>query len=167
MPVRMFRFASCLLIAFASIGVAVAQAVWPERPIQLIVPFRAGGGVDVIARSFAEVFGEQLRQPVVVIARDGVSGTIGTSAVAATKPHGYTLAFIPHGPITVQPHVIPTLAYKPESLVPLCQVFATQHVLAVRPDSFHQTLAEFIAAAKALPGKVSYGFGGVVAPEPA
>jgi tripartite-type tricarboxylate transporter receptor subunit TctC len=161
MPVCIFRFTLGLLIAFATSAVAFAQTVWPDRPIQLIVPFPAGGGVDVIARSFAEVFGEQLRQPVVVIARDGASGTIGTGAVAAVKPDGYTLAFTPNGPITVQPHVIPTLAYKPESLVPLCQVFAVQYVLAVRPDSRYQTLAELIAAAKAQPGKVSYGFGGV------
>ena len=125
------------------------------------MPFPAGGGVDVIARPFAEMFGELLHQSVVVVPRDGAAGTIGTGVVAAAKPDGYTLAFAPNGPITVQPHVISTLAYKPENLMPLCQIFAVQYVLAVRPDSPYKTLSDLIAAAKAQPGRVSYGFGGV------
>ncbi len=155
------RFVLSLVIALALHGTAAAQSAWPERPIQLVVPFPAGGGVDVIARPFAEIFGELLHQPVVVMSRDGASGTIGAGAVAAARPDGYTLAFTPNGPITVQPHVIPTLAYKVDSLTPLCQVFAVQYVLAVRPDSPYRTLGDLIAAAKAQPGKVSYGFGGV------
>lgn len=149
------------LVACALSGLAAAQSSWPERPIQMIIPFPAGGGVDVIARPFAEMLGAELHQPVVVIPRDGAAGTIGTGAVAAAKPDGYTLAFTPNGPVTVQPHVIPTLAYKFEQLQPLCQIFAVQYVLAVRPDSPYKTLGQLIAAAKAQPGKVSYGFGGV------
>ncbi|MBK7473475.1 MAG: hypothetical protein IPI73_25390 [Betaproteobacteria bacterium] len=98
----------------------------------MIVPFPAGGGVDVIARPFAEMFGALLQQPIVVMPRDGAAGTIGMGVVAAAKPDGYTLAFTPNGPVTVQPHVIPTLAYKMDSLQPLCQIFAVQYVLAVR-----------------------------------
>lgn len=151
-----------LLLAFSTLCEgAFAQASWPDRTIQLIVPFPAGGGVDVIARPFAEILGEQLHQTVVVVPRDGAAGTIGTAAVATAKPDGYTLAFTPNGPITVQPHVIPTLSYKPDSLVPLCQVFAVQYVLAVRADSPYKTLGDLIAAARAQPGKLTYGYGGV------
>jgi tripartite-type tricarboxylate transporter receptor subunit TctC len=150
-----------MLVALALSGIAGAQTAWPERSIQLIVPFPAGGGVDVLARPFAQIFGDLLHQPVVVVARDGAAGTIGTAAVASAKPDGYTLAFTPNGPLTIQPHVIPTLAYKPEDLVPLCQVFAVQYVLAVRADSPYKTLADFVAAAKAQPGKLTYGFGGI------
>ena len=142
-------------------GIAGAQPVWPDHPIQMIVPFPAGGGVDAIARPFAEMLGEHLHQPVVIVPRDGAAGTIGTGVVAAAKADGYTIAFTPNGPITVQPHVIPTLAYKMEQLQPLCQVFAVQYVLAVRADSPYKTLGDLIAAAKEKPGKVSYGFGGV------
>lgn len=149
-------FLACVLSAGAA-----AQPMWPEPPIQMIVPFPAGGGVDVIARPFAEMFGALLQQPIVVMPRDGAVGTIGMGVVAAAKPDGYTLAFTPNGPVTVQPHVIPTLAYKMDSLQPLCQIFAVQYVLAVRPDSPYRTLGELIAAAKAQPGKLSYGFGGV------
>jgi tripartite-type tricarboxylate transporter receptor subunit TctC len=148
--------AACLLS-----GIALAQSAWPDRPIQMIVPFPAGGGVDVIARPFAEMLGEILKQPVVVVPRDGAAGTIGTGVVAAAKPDGYTIAFTPNGPVTVQPHVIPTLAYRMDQLQPLCQIFAVQYVLAVPPTSPYKTLGDLIAAAKEKPGKVSYGFGGV------
>lgn len=150
-----------LAIAAAMSAPAAAQTAWPDRPVQLIVPFPAGGGVDVIARPFAEMWREHLGQPIVVVPRDGAAGTIGTAAVAAAKPDGYTLAFTPNGPITVQPHVISTLPYKIESLLPLCQIFAVQYVFVVRPDSPHKSLAELFAAAKAQPGKLSYGFGGI------
>lgn len=160
-PVSILRITLLAIVAALPYGAALAQTAWPERPVQLIVPFPAGGGVDAIARPFAEMLGEQLKQPFVVVPRDGAAGTIGTGAVANAKPDGYTLAFTPNGPITVQPHVIPTLAYKFEQLQPLCQIFAVQYVLAVRADSPYKTLQEFLAAAKAQPGKVSYGFGGV------
>jgi tripartite-type tricarboxylate transporter receptor subunit TctC len=152
-------FVACSAFAFS--GFALAEAAWPDHPITLIIPFPAGGAVDVIARPFAERFGELLHTPVVVIARDGASGTIGMGAVAAAKPDGYTLAFSPSGPITIQPHIIPTLAYKPENLAPLCQIFASEYVVAVRADSPYKTLDEFVKAAKAQPGKLTYGYGGV------
>ena len=158
MVVLRFTLLSC---ALALGGPAWSQAGWPDHPIQFIVPFPAGGGIDVIARPFAERFGELLHQAVVVIARDGASGTIGMGAVASARPDGYTLAFSPSGPLTIQPHVIPTLAYKPESLQPICQLFASEYVLAVRADSPYKSLDDFVKAAKARPGKLTYGFGGV------
>ena len=155
------RYVWLLLISSFFSAVAFAQEAWPTRPIQLIVPFPVGGGVDVIARPFAEILAELLHQSVIVVPRDGAAGTIGTAAVATAKPDGYTLAFTPNGPITVQPHVIATLPYKMDDLVPLCQLFAVQYVLAVRPDSPYKTLPELVAAAQAQPGKLTYGFGGV------
>ena len=109
---RVASIASTLVMALASMA-AGAQAAWPDRPIQLVVPFPAGGGVDVIARPFAEQLSTLLGQPVAVVAKDGASGTIGMAAVASAKPDGYTLAFTPNGPVTIQPHVIPLqlLAY--------------------------------------------------------
>jgi tripartite-type tricarboxylate transporter receptor subunit TctC len=154
------RAAGAMLAAMFALP-AFAQSAWPDRPIQLIVPFPAGGGVDVIARPFAEPFGALLGQPVVVAPRDGASGTIGMAAVASAKPDGYMLAFTPNGPVTIQPHVIPTLPYKLDGFVPLCQIFAVQYVLAVRPDSPFKTLGDLIAAAKAQPGNVKYAFGGI------
>jgi len=155
------RRATLLSVMLLFSEIALSQAPWPERTVQLIVPFPAGGGVDAIARPFADILGEILHQSIVVVPRDGAAGTIGVGFVASAKPDGYTLAFTPNGPITVQPHVIPGLAYKMDSLIPLCQVFAVQYVMAVRPDSPYKTLGDFIAAAKAQPGKLTYGFGGI------
>jgi tripartite-type tricarboxylate transporter receptor subunit TctC len=155
-------FVTCLwnaALLFAPL--VAAQSAYPDHAIQLIIPFPAGGGVDVIARPFAERFSEILKQPVVVIPRDGAAGTIGMGVVASAKPDGYTLAFSPVGPITIQPHVIPTLSYKAESLLPLCQLFASEYVFAVRGDSPYKSLGEFVKAARAQPGKLTYGFGGV------
>ena len=157
---RVGSIAATLVMALAS-AAASAQAAWPDRPIQLIVPFPAGGGVDVIARPFAEQLSTLLGQPVAVLAKDGASGTIGMAAVASAKPDGYTLAFTPNGPITIQPHVIPTLSYTFDGVVPLCQIFAVQYVLAVKPDSPFRTLADLVNAAKAKPGEIKYGYGGV------
>ena len=148
-------------VAIAFGASAAAQSSYPDHPITFIVPFPAGGGIDVIARPFAERFGELLHQPVVVMARDGASGTIGMGVVASAKPDGYTLAFSPSGPLTIQPHIIPTLSYKPENLQPICQLFASEYVIAVRGDSPYKSLDEFVKAAKAQPGKLTYGYGGV------
>jgi tripartite-type tricarboxylate transporter receptor subunit TctC len=156
-----FQRGSVVIAALVVSVTVAAQATWPERPVQLIVPFPAGGGVDVIARPFAELWSDMLHQPVVVIPRDGAAGTIGTAAVAAAKPDGYTFAFTPNGPITAQPHVIPSLSYKHDDLVPVCQLFAVQYVLAVRADSPYKTLSDLVATAKAQPGKLTYGFGGI------
>lgn len=160
----MKRFLPAALVAMTAVALAapaVAQSTYPDHPITFIVPFPAGGGIDVIARPFAERFGELLHQPVVVMARDGASGTIGMGVVAAAKPDGYTLAFSPSGPLTIQPHIIPTLSYKPENLQPICQLFASEYVIAVRADSPYKSLDEFVKAAKAQPGKLTYGYGGV------
>ncbi len=139
----------------------LAHADWPDHAITLIVPFPAGGGVDAIARPFAERLGERLHQPVVVVPRDGAAGTIGTAAMAAAKPDGYTLAFTPNGPLTIQPHVLSNLPYNASDIVPVCQVFTVEYVLAVRPDSPYKTFDDFAKAARAEPGKLSYGYGGV------
>jgi len=160
-PARRVLVACLSIVALSYAPLAAAQGAYPDHAIQLIIPFPAGGGVDVIARPFAERFGEILKQPVVVIPRDGAAGTIGMGVVASAKPDGYTLAFSPVGPITIQPHVIPTLAYKAESLQPLCQLFASEYVFAVRADSPYKSLDEFVKAARAQPGKLTYGFGGV------
>jgi len=161
MRIFAIKHALRMTVALLLCASAAAQPTWPDRSIQLIVPFPAGGGVDVIARPFAELWSAIIQQPVVVVPRDGAAGTIGIAAVAEAKPDGYTLAFTPNGPITVQPHVISTLPYKHDDLVPLCQVFAVQYVLAVRSGSPYKTLGDFVAAARSQPGKLTYGFGGV------
>ena len=148
--------AACVALAA---GKALAQSPWPERPVQFVVPFPAGGAVDVAARAFAERFGELVGRPVVMVNRDGASGTIGVAQVATARADGYTLGFVTHGPLVIQPHLMKDLPYKRDDLVPVCQVFASQYVLASAPTSRIASLGDLIAASKA--GKLSYGFGGV------
>jgi tripartite-type tricarboxylate transporter receptor subunit TctC len=144
-----------LLVALA----LPSRAEYPDRPIQLIVPFPAGGGVDVVGRKFAEVMTELLKQPVAVINRDGASGVIAMEFVANAAPDGYTLAFSPNGPITIQPY-LKKLPYDPAALKPICQVVEAFYVLAVPPGSNLANLKDLVARAKTPPG-VKYAIGGI------
>ena len=153
----------CAIAALALLapGPTAAQPSWPERPVQMIVPFPAGGAPDVVARAFADRFAELLGRPVVIVNREGASGTIGTAQVAAARADGYTLGFVTFGPLVIQPHLMKDLPYKPDALVPICQAFANQSVLAAAPAGAIATLADLLAAVKARPGKMNFGFGGV------
>ncbi|MEJ8855790.1 tripartite tricarboxylate transporter substrate binding protein [Variovorax robiniae] len=152
-----------LLIAAALAGLSsAAQAEWPDHAVQMIVPFPAGGTIDVVARRFAQAFSEQIKQPVPVMNRDGASGTIGTTAVVNSQADGNTVGFIPNGPLTVQPTLNPKLNYAIGSLKPVCQVFSFPFVLAVRADSPYKSLQDFLKAARAAaPSKeLTSGYGG-------
>jgi tripartite-type tricarboxylate transporter receptor subunit TctC len=149
------------LIAAAVLATAFpfpAIAAWPERPIEFIVPFPAGGTVDVVARRFGEAFAEAIGQPAVIVNRDGGSGVIGIQAVANAQPDGYTLSFTPNGPLTVQPSLRKT-PFSMASFRPICQVFTYPYVLAVAENSPIHSLADYINAAKG--GNLDYAFGGV------
>jgi tripartite-type tricarboxylate transporter receptor subunit TctC len=136
-----------------------ARAEYPERPVQVIVPFPAGGVVDIVARKFAEAFTEVVGQMVVVVNRDGASGVVGTQAAANASPDGYTLAFDPNGPLTVQPS-LRTTPYGLASFRPVCQVFSYPYVLAVAEKSPISSLNDFVAKAKS-GATLTYAFGGV------
>ncbi len=139
---------------------ALAQEGWPDRPLQLVVPFPAGGAVDLLARSLAESLADSLGRPVAVMNRDGASGAIGLTAVATARPDGHVLAFTPSAPLTVLPHLQRGLSYSLAAFRPICQVAAGPLVLAVAPDSPIRTLADAIDAARAAPGRVAVGYGG-------
>jgi tripartite-type tricarboxylate transporter receptor subunit TctC len=156
MPRRRLPLALMIAAAFAT-----AAADWPTRPIQMVVPFPAGGATDVAARALAESLAASLGQPVVIANRDGASGTIGTGVVLGAKPDGYTIGFSPLGPLSIQPHLIADLPYKPDDALGVCGVVAQQFAVAVTADSRLRTLADVVAAAKRAPGKLGVGFGGV------
>lgn len=147
------------VIIAAALAAPHAHADYPDRPIQMIVPFPAGGGVDVVGRKFAELMTEALRQPVTIINRDGASGVIAMESVANAAPDGYTLAFSPNGPITIQPN-LKKVPYDPASLRPICQVVVAFYVLAIPPESKLATLKDLVDKAKQPPG-VKYAIGGV------
>jgi len=108
----------------------------------------------------ADVLRETLGQPLVIVNRDGASGAIGNTAVAQAKPDGYTFGYTGIGPITIQPHLMKDLRFSPASFEAVCQVSDLPFALTVKKESRIKTLQEFIAAAKAAPGKISYGVAG-------
>ena len=153
MRYRMLAVVAALVVLSGS-----ARAEFPERPIQWVVPFPAGGTLDVVARRFAESFAEAVGQSVVVVNRDGASGVIGTQVVANASPDGYTLAFDANGPLTVQPSLHKT-PYGLSSFRPVCQVSSYSYALAVPENSPIESLKDFVAKAKG--GTIKYAFGGV------
>ena len=151
------RLLLSVTIALALASPASAQT-WPDKPIKLIVPFAAGGPIDTMARFVAQPLAARLGQTVIVENRPGSGGTIGTRAVAAAEPDGYTLLFGSSGTLAVAPALYASLDYDPQrSFAPIASAAILPMLLAVRPDLPARTVAEFVAYAKANPGKLNYG----------
>jgi tripartite-type tricarboxylate transporter receptor subunit TctC len=132
----------------------------PARPMEMIIPFPAGSGVDVIGRSVAAALSEQLGQQIVVNNRDGASGTIGFNALAGATPDGNTIAFGPTTPIANAPYLVKGMRYQVDSFEYICQIFENVFTVAVAPQSKFKSVHELLAAAKENPGKLSYGHAG-------
>jgi tripartite-type tricarboxylate transporter receptor subunit TctC len=145
MMVRTVLSAAAVLLTMT--GLASAQK-YPSRTIEVIIPFAAGGGVDLIGRSVAASIAEQLGQPVVVQNRDGAGGTIGFGALASAAPDGYTLGFGPSTPIANAPYLVKGVRYNPESFDYICQVFENVFSIAVPANSPYKTAKNLMAAAK-------------------
>lgn len=149
--------ATLLLVATLS-PAAVAQ--WPDRPVQMIVPFPAGGVIDVVARRFAQYLAAQVEKPVVVVNRDGASGTIGLAAIA-TSNDGHTVGFVPNGPLVVQPLLRANLGYETSAFKPICQINSYTFVVAVPASSPIGSLKELLQAAQATTSGLSVAYAGV------
>ena len=146
-----------LLALSASAGNA---QTWPARPIEVIIPFPAGGSSDVIGRSVAAALAELLGQQVVVSNRDGASGTIGFNALATAAPDGHTIGFGPTTPIANAPYLVKGVRYNVDSFDYLCQVFENPFTLSVTSESKLRSARDLLAAAGENPGKLSYGHAG-------
>jgi tripartite-type tricarboxylate transporter receptor subunit TctC len=133
---------------------------FPTHPIEITVTFAPGGTPDILARALSDGLSKNLHQSVVVVNKLGAGGVIGANAVANAQPDGYSLLFAPALVKSVAPMVHNNPNYHPEKLEPICQTFETQMALVVKPDSPYKTVGDIIAAAKAHPGKISYGHAG-------
>ena len=135
---------------------------YPSKAIQWIVPFPAGGGVDIMTRAVATKISAGLGQPIVVDNRGGAAGNIGTEAGARAAPDGYTLLSTENGIMTLNPHLYKNLPYNPISDFQPISLFARNiFILCVNPQRLPvNTVAEFLAHARANPGKVSYASSG-------
>jgi tripartite-type tricarboxylate transporter receptor subunit TctC len=150
-----------LALALAGITPAAAQG-WPNRPITMIATFPAGGPTDGVARVLANELGERLKQRVVVENRGGAGGTLGAAAVAKSAPDGYTLLLTSTGPLGYYRALYKSLAYDPvKEFAPVVLIGTIPQVIIVSPKLKAATLTEFIAHARANPGKVNIGDSGV------
>jgi tripartite-type tricarboxylate transporter receptor subunit TctC len=148
-------------IAFGGCVAAIVNAQsYPDRPIKMIVPFPPGGPIDTMARLTGQDLGARLGQPVIVENRPGAGATIGYKAAAAADPDGYTLMFGSSGSLGIAAALYPSLDIDPlKHFVPIATTSLLPHVLVVGPNVPASTVAEFIAYAKANPGKLNYGAG--------
>jgi tripartite-type tricarboxylate transporter receptor subunit TctC len=139
-------------------GASLAQD-YPNRPIRVIIPFPPGGPTDGMARIVSERLGATLGQTVVVDNRGGgAGGSIGAKSVATAEPDGYTILMTPGGSLTTGPAVHKNIGYDPQTaFTPVGQLIVTHQFLCVHPSLPVRTLPEFVAYARANPGKVSYG----------
>ena len=140
---------------------AAAAQVFPDRPIQLLVGFPPGGGVDIVARQLAETLSVQLGQRVVVENKAGAAGNIAMEAVARAKPDGYTLLMGNLGMLSANPALYPKLSFDPaKDFAPIARVVVTPLVAVVPAALPAQNLAQFVALARARPGEFNFGSGG-------
>ena len=129
---------------------------YPSRPIKIIVCLPAGGGVDTVTRIVADGLQRRLGQPVVVENKGGQAGNLGAEAVFTAEPDGYTLLASPPAPITTNALLYKSVPFDPARFTPVAVMTTIPNTLTVRADFPARDLREFIAYAKANPGKVSY-----------
>ena len=140
---------------------ALAQT-WPAKPITLIIPFPPGGSTDIVGRIAADGMARELGQPFVVDNRGGAGGAIGAKAIADATPDGYTLGIATISTHVVNPIVHTDLRYDPlRDFSFVSQIAAVPNVLAVHPSVPAGNMAQFIAYAKANPGKLNFGTPGI------
>jgi len=147
------------VLAFAA-GSAAAQD-FPKHPLTMIVPFAAGGSSDVVARSVADQMGVALGQSIVIENVAGAGGSIALAKAARAEPDGYTIAIGNAGTSAAAYTIYPNLPFTPDSFVPIAMVAKTFGIIALRKDFPANNVQEFIAYAKANPGKVNLGHAGI------
>jgi tripartite-type tricarboxylate transporter receptor subunit TctC len=151
--------ATIVAMSLAAAGAAHAQQKYPDRPIRMIVPFPPGGPIDTMARVVAQELSTRVGQ-VVVENRAGGGSTIGVKSVAAADPDGYALLFGSSGSLAVAPALYSSLGLDPtKAFDPIATVALLPHVMVENIDVPAKTIAEFIAYAKANPGKLNFGAG--------
>lgn len=145
----------------AMLPLAARAQAWPARPITLVVPFPAGGSVDLIARVYAEPLSKALGTPVVIDNRGGAGGSIGSAQVARAKPDGYTLVVSSQSSHLANPLMQANLGYDPiTDFVSISQLARSINVLMVNPAVPAKTFQEFVALVKARPGELNFCSGG-------
>ena len=159
-----------LLVATILLGLAVAslpappasaQARYPSRPIEFIIPFPPGGPADTAARIIQPPLSAALGAPIVLVNKPGGGGALGADYVAKSKPDGYTVFAATNAPMTIVPAMQPDISYRPSDFAPVGSSMADLGVIVARAGSPWKTLDEFVDYAKKNQGKLSYGSAGL------
>lgn len=155
-------FAAAIRIAALLVGTLTAVSAFPERPVKIVVPFTAGGAVDVVARIIAPKLSDLLGQPVIIENRAGAGGMVGAAAVAKAPADGYTLLVGTVSTHGTNVSVYANLDYNPvRDFAPIILTSQSPLMMVTRPNLPAKTVGEFIALAREQPGKLSYGSYGV------
>lgn len=162
----MYRIVALIAAAFVvCAGIVMPRSAaaqgYPVKPIRIIVPFAAGGNVDITARTVAPVLTELLGQPVIVENRAGAGGMVGAKAAMESPADGYTLMMGSNSSLSVAPNLYPNWPYDPvKSIAPISNLAAVPFVLVVKPSLSAQSLAQLVALAKERPGALTMASGG-------
>jgi len=137
-----------------------AQTAYPDKPIHFIVPFTAGSGTDIVARTVSEVMSRSLKQPIVIENRPGAGGTIGAAQVAKSAPDGYTI-LVPSGGHVANASIYASLPYDTlRDFAGVTPLASLPNVLVVTPAKGYRNLQDFVDKARANPGVFNYGSAG-------
>ncbi|MGS1010230.1 Bug family tripartite tricarboxylate transporter substrate binding protein [Achromobacter anxifer] len=155
MPNTMKQLAAAFAMAAACLN---ASAAFPDKPINMVVPFGAGSATDTLARGVAKGLSERLGQPVTVENKPGAGGGIGAAYVARSAPDGYTLLMGTNGPMAANASLYQHLAYDPiKDFAPVALMGRLPMILIGNNGAQAKTLPELVAAAKAQPGAINFG----------
>ncbi|MDH4375798.1 MAG: tripartite tricarboxylate transporter substrate binding protein [Ramlibacter sp.] len=153
---------SAAACAAPSVWAQASAANYPAQPVRMIVPFPPGGGSDTQARLIGERLAAVWKQPVNIENISGAGGAVAASAVTRAKPDGYTIFFATHPILAISQFMTKKLPYDPErDFIPLIKLADFPLVLLVPENSPYRTLADLVAAAKAKPGTLNFGSGGI------
>jgi len=161
---RFIQYSSACLIGLMTVfsSGTFAQSNYPNKPINLIVPYGAGGSADSRSRQLAQKMSINLKQPIVIDNKPGAGGNIGTEFIAKSAPDGYTFGMGNFAPMAVNKTLFGNLRYDPEAdLTPIMLIEKGPLVLVVNPNSPYKSVQDIVTAAKAKPGVLTFSSGGI------
>lgn len=162
----MRRFVRLLFMA-CIVGLAPTLALaqpYPSKPLRLVVPYPAGGNTDILSRLYAQKLAERLGQPVVIDNRGGAAGTLGVGLAVKAPNDGYTIVVGDLGSLVIGPLANPAVGYAAKDLAPIALMATVSIIVSANPKSPDASFGDFLARARAQPGKLTYGTGGIGGP---
>ena len=160
----MQRLLTLMLATALAMPFAAAAQSYPDKPIRFIVPYPPGGNNDIVARIYAQKLSERLGQSMVVDNRGGAAGTLGVGLAVKAPNDGYTVVIGDLGSLIIAPLANPAVGYSYRDLTPIGLMATVSIVVSANPNSPDNSIGDFLARAKAQPGKLTYGTSGVGAP---